>query len=219
MVIERTDSFEDNLNEIHVELGEENTRIFEFKLHELNGINMGSLGTSVISNLNLTEAVKTKISNQSYTVTYSDVYNNSAFSMVLSRLFAESVCNAINGELVRYRVLTSDMQSRSNGRYITDPILSFSELQEFGEMNDVMKGTPVICPDERLPHYRIFEFKSETGTSFSIRIDGGIHHGLRPKDRIYFEQDDLLNSDTEILKIVNYQLIYTLSLNDIAAPS
>jgi ATP-dependent helicase YprA (DUF1998 family) len=219
VVIERTDSFEDNLNEIHVELGEENTRIFEFKLHELNGINMGSLGTSVISNLNLTEAVKTKISNQSYTVTYSDVYNNSAFSMVLSRLFAESVCNAINGELVRYRVLTSDMQSRSNGRYITDPILSFSELQEFGEMNDVMKGTPVICPDERLPHYRIFEFKSETGTSFSIRIDGGIHHGLRPKDRIYFEQDDLLNSDTEILKIVNYELIYTLSLNDIAAPS
>ena len=138
--------------------------------------------------------------------------------MVLSRLFVESVCKAINSELTHYRALTSDMQTRSNGRYITDPILSFSELQEFGETNDIMNGTPVICPTERLPHYRIFEFKSETGTSFSLRIDGGIHHGLRPKDRIYFEQDNLLNSDIELVKMVNYELIYTLSLNDIAAP-
>ena len=218
VVIERINTSKDRFNDIHVELGEENTSLFEFKLQELNGINMGSLGASVISNLNLTETVKTKISNQNYTVTYSDVYNNSAFSMVLSRLFVESVCKAINSELTHYRALTSDMQTRSNGRYITDPILSFSELQEFGETNDIMNGTPVICPTERLPHYRILEFKSETGTSFSLRIDGGIHHGLRPKDRIYFEQDNLLNSDIELIKMVNYELIYTLSLNDIAAP-
>jgi hypothetical protein len=49
--------------------------------------------------------------------------------------------------------------------------------------------------------------------SFSIRIDGGIHHGLRPKKRIYFEQDEILNSKTELLKVVDYELIYTLSLN------
>jgi disulfide oxidoreductase YuzD len=213
VVIERTDNSEDRFNDIHIEFGEENTNLFEFKLHEFNGINMGSLGASVISNLNLTEALKTKISNQHFTVTYSDVYNNSAFSMVLSRLFVESVCKTINSELVHYRVLTSNMQSRSNGRYITDPILSFSELQEFGETNDVMKGTPVICPAERLPHYRIFEFKAETGISFSIRIDGGIQHGLRPKHRIYFEQEDLLNPETELVKMVDYELIYTLSVN------
>jgi hypothetical protein len=105
------------------------------------------------------------------------------------------------------------MQARSNGRFITDPFLSFSELQDFGETNEIMNGTPISCPEERLPHYRIFKFKSESGMSFSIRIDGGIHHGLRPKKRIYFEQDEILNSKTELLKVVDYELIYTLSLN------
>mgnify|MGYP007046325097 FL=1 len=118
----------------------------------------------------------------------------------------------IEGKVQNFRILTSDKMSKSHRRYITDPLRSFTELEDLGETHPILSGTPVICPDKRLPHYRIFDFKNTNGPSFSIRIDGGIQHGLRPKERIEFEEDNLLSNDLQIRKCVDYAMIYSLAI-------
>ena len=204
----------DNLEQVKIDLSRNNSSLYEFKLEELPIITMGNLGPHVLENLNMPEEVKNNLSNNTYSVDYLDIYNNSGFSLVMTKLFASNICSELNSELSKLRILTSDRPVQTRARFITDPLQSFSDLQNFGDTNPIMDSTPIICPDHYLPHYRIFNFKSEEGTSFSIRIDGGIHHGLRPKERIYFDQEELLNSTTEIIKTVNHELIYTLTIDN-----
>ena len=62
-----------------------------------------------------------------------------------------------------------------------------------------------------MPHYRYFEFADDKG-GFSIRIDGGISHGIKPVKPL--ENGEVDNESFEIRKVVDYDLIYNISLNN-----
>ena len=66
--------------------------------------------------------------------------------------------------------------------------------------------------EARLPHYRFFQFKSGD-ISFSIRIDGGIAHGIKPIQRLTSEDMKLENEIFDIRKDVNHDLIYNISID------
>jgi len=63
----------------------------------------------------------------------------------------------------------------------------------------------------KLPHYRYFEFKSDH-ISFTIRIDGGIAHGLKPQDYITSEYLSLENEIFRIKKDVYHDIIYNINI-------
>ena len=200
-------------NDVQTKLSSSESHLYEYLMNEADyPLTMGNLANHVMRNLKLNGSSLSALKGGEYEITYSDIYNNSAFSLVLSKLFAEGVVEFIEGKVQNFRILTSDKMSKSHCRYITDPLRSFTELEDLGETHPILSGTPVICPDKRLPHYRIFNFKNTYGPSFSIRIDGGIQHGLRPKERIEFEEDNLLSNDLQIRKCVDYAMIYSLAI-------
>lgn len=214
IIRELNDASNNSYLDINIELSENSNFLFEYKLSDTPYLSMGNLGNQVIKHLRIPNDLNRDLANRKYSVTYSDIYNNSAFSLVLTKLFASAVCEELRSELKHLRILTSDrLTRRSKARFISDPLLSFSDIQNFGDTNEIMNGTPIVCPDSSLPHYRIFDFQSEDGISFSIRVDGGIHHGLRPKNRIYFDQEEYLNPEIPLIKFVNHDLIYTLTID------
>ena len=67
--------------------------------------------------------------------------------------------------------------------------------------------------EHRLPHYRYFKFTSNE-TSFSIRIDAGIAHGLKPVERLTSNDMKMENQIFTIRKDVGYDLIYNINIED-----
>ena len=67
--------------------------------------------------------------------------------------------------------------------------------------------------ENRLPHYRYFQFTAND-ISFSIRIDGGIAHGFKPVDRLTSNEMTFENQIFEIRKDVLHDIIYNISIEN-----
>jgi len=67
--------------------------------------------------------------------------------------------------------------------------------------------------EKRLPHYRYFDFKSSK-VAFSIRIDAGIAHGLKPVERLTSRDMKMENQVFDIRKDVAYDIIYNISIEN-----
>jgi hypothetical protein len=64
--------------------------------------------------------------------------------------------------------------------------------------------------NKQLPHYRLFEFRSDE-VNFNLRIDGGIAHGFRYD----FNNPKILPSRNEVFNIykyVDYDIIYNVRI-------
>jgi hypothetical protein len=65
---------------------------------------------------------------------------------------------------------------------------------------------------EKIPNYRFFKFELDNKSCFEIRIDGGVHYGLKSKSRIPASKNNIPKEYFEIMKINNDDLIYNLTL-------
>ena len=68
----------------------------------------------------------------------------------------------------------------------------------------------LFCED--IPHYRFFKFELDNKSCFEIRIDGGVHYGLKSKRSISVSKNNIPKGYFEIMKINNDDLIYNLTL-------
>ena len=82
---------------------------------------------------------------------------------------------------------------------------------DLNELSKFISFNVVSEEEQRLPHYRYFDFKSKE-VSFHIRIDGGIAHGFKPKEFLKSDEMTYNNNPFEIKKDVRHDIIYNISL-------
>jgi hypothetical protein len=171
------------------------------------------LAKIMISNLKNPNDFLSKIKNQIFRVSYFDKYNLSEFSLRLLLQFIDELKNIGKFYVESLEVnLTKDVFRYNNSpRYI---IQSYNEIEDYSyDLEKLSKEYDFTCSlieTKRLPHYRYFEFKTDN-LSFSIRIDGGIAHGLKPVERLESEDMRYKNQIFEIRKDVYHDIIYNIS--------
>lgn len=170
----------------------------------------------VIGNLNNAEDFLSRIANQTFEVSYCDKYNQSEFSLRLMLQFINQIKQIwpINISALNVHLAKSDFRGPNYPEYI---IHNYKELDDYVyDLNAL--GTHFdfevnFIEEKRLPHYRYFDFKSSKVT-FTIRIDAGIAHGLKPVERLTSRDMKMENQVFDIRKDVGYDLIYNISIED-----
>lgn len=165
-------------------------------------------------NISDSENLISKISNQTYKVSYYDKYNQSEFSLRLMLQFVDEIKDLCEIEVSELGVHLnkSDFRSLKNPKYM---IHNYKELDDYVhdliEFSNCYDFEIVFNEEQKLPHYRYFEFKSNE-TIFSIRIDGGIAHGLKPSDRIISRNMKMKKQLFNIRKDVGHDIIYNINI-------
>ena len=173
------------------------------------------LALLMVSNLKNNQDLLSKISKKEFKVSYFDKYNQSEFSLRLLLQFVNQLKNIWNIQIsgLNVHLAKSDFKSHNFPQYI---IHNYKELDDYVyELNEIGSHFDFkiqFKEEHRLPHYRYFEFSSNE-ISFSIRIDGGIAHGLKPVARLTSNDMKFENQVFEIRKDVNYDLIYNINLD------
>jgi DEAD/DEAH box helicase domain-containing protein len=164
--------------------------------------------------LNLKELLS-KVSGKTYQVSYFDKYNQSEFSLRLILQFINQIREIWSIEVSEFNVHLSKADFKTFD-YPTYIINNYKELDDYvydlKELSKNFEFAISFKEERRLPHYRYFEFKSEE-TSFSVRIDAGIAHGLKPIERLTSNHMKMNNLVFEIRKDVRHDIIYNISVD------
>jgi len=191
--------------------------LFESRIGYLSdSIGSNDIAQLMIDNINDFKSFNTSIKKSKYTVTYTDKFNRSEFSLRLMIQFIESIQEVMNIDVSSLLVTLNerDFKADSYPFKLTD---FYKELDDYEyDLVQISRSTKfdvkVVRSTHRLPHYRMFEFVSDD-CKFNIRIDGGIAHGFKPLN------DDLSlgneNSIFEIKKSVFHDIIYNLRIEDL----
>ncbi|WP_339848303.1 DEAD/DEAH box helicase [uncultured Dokdonia sp.] len=170
----------------------------------------------MITNLNNAEDFLSRIANQTFEVSYYDKYNQSEFSLRLMLQFVNQMKQVwpINISTLNVHLSKSDFRNSKYPEYI---IHNYKELDDYvydlNELSRYFDFGVTFKEEQRLPHYRYFDFKSNE-VSFSIRIDAGIAHGLKPVERFTTRDLKLKNEIFDIRKDVIYDLIYNITIEN-----
>ena len=157
-----------------------------------------------------------KIVGKDFKVSYFDKYNQSEFSMRLMLQFINQLKELWSIDISELVVHLAKDVFRNNNypHYI---IHNYKELDDYvydlEELSNSYKFDVKLIEASNLPHYRYFEFKSND-MSFSVRIDGGIAHGLKPVDRLTSNEMKFDNQVFDIRKDVSHDIIYNISLEN-----
>ncbi len=168
------------------------------------------------ANLNNTEDFLSRIANQSFEVSYYDKYNQSEFSLRLMLQFINQIKQIwpINISALNVHLAKSDFRGPNYPEYI---IHNYKELDDYvydlKELGTHFDFEVNFKEEKRLPHYRYFDFKSSK-VAFSIRIDAGIAHGLKPVERLTSRDMKMENQVFDIRKDVAYDIIYNISIEN-----
>nr|WP_246200094.1 DEAD/DEAH box helicase [Maribacter luteus] len=177
--------------------------------------NSNDLAQIMSSNLNNLNELVTKIKERTFEVAYFDKYNQSEFSLRLLLQFINQIRKVWSIDISKLKVhlAGSDFRSFNYPEYI---IHNYKELDDYlYDLNELSKNFDfeiTFNEEHRLPHYRYFAFTSEN-TSFSIRIDAGIAHGLKPVDRLTSYDMKMDNQSFKIRKDVSHDIIYNISID------
>lgn len=152
-----------------------------------------------------------QIKDQKYKVFYIDKYNQSEFSLRLIIQFLDSFRKYTAIEIEEFTVILNDSDFKST-KSIIRMIDNYHTIDEYEK--DLLQITenlsfPVTLERRRdkLPHYRLFEFKS-VNREFILRIDGGIAHGFKP----VINRLPLRNEIFNIRKDVYHDIIYNVRI-------
>ena len=156
------------------------------------------------------------LSNEIFEVSYYDKYNQSEFSLRLLLQFINEIKKAwsVNVSALTVHLASADFKSNYYPEYI---IHNYKEMDDYvydlNELSNHFDFDVNFKEEARLPHYRFFKFSSEN-QKFTIRVDAGIHHGLKPVRRLRSNEMPMSNQVFDIRKDVNYDLIYNISFDD-----
>lgn len=165
-----------------------------------------------LSNLN---DLLAEVGGENYKVSYFDKYNQSEFSLRLILQFINQIQEIWSLKVSEFNVHLSkaDFRSFNYPEYI---INNYKQLDDYVyDLKGLSKhfDFAITFKEERyLPHYRYFEFKSDN-SSFSIRIDAGIAHGLKPVERLISNDMKMDNQVFEIRKDVRHDIIYNICVD------
>ena len=192
------------------------SNLYESRLTTIPGRKCESNGLAklMLENLNETDDFLSKVKGNSFKVSYLDKFNLTEFSMRLLLQFVnqlQSLC-AIKVESLDVHLTKEVFKSYTAPFYI---IHNYKTLEDYNydleQLAEVYNFKVQIKQVSKLPHYRYLEFKSDK-ISFSIRIDGGIAHGLKPLDRLESEQMSYNNQLFKIRKDVSHDIIYNINI-------
>jgi DEAD/DEAH box helicase domain-containing protein len=191
------------------------SRLYEARIHSIpRGVNNADLADILSHQLGSSEDLMTKIKGRSFNVNYYDKYNQSEFSlrMLLSLVKGLNDKWGINVDQLVIHLEIERFARNREPRYLIDNYASLTDYEDkMLDLVDAYSFAAEIKEENNLPHYRYFDFTDEKG-GFSIRIDGGIAHGIKPVERL--GNGILANEPFEIRKVVDYDLIYNISFND-----
>ncbi len=173
------------------------------------------LARLMIAKLNSPNEIVNKIKDKTFKVSYTDKFNQSEFSMRLMLQFINQLKTLWSIKVASLDVCLSKkvFKSFKYPNYIID---NYKELADY--KYDLMVLSKAfdfdinVVEKSQLPHYRYFEFIADD-VSFSIRIDGGIAHGLKPVGYLTSEELNLENEIFKIRKDVIHDMIYNISIN------
>ena len=155
-----------------------------------------------------------KIKTRNFSVDYFDKYNQSEFSMRLLLQFVDqiqAICNIKIHDL-KIHLSENDFKSYREPYHIIDNYKTVDDYEnDLIQIADDFDFNINLVNEERLPHYRFFQFKNDE-MSFSIRIDGGIAHGIKPVDYLKSEEMALENTIFKIKKDIHHDIIYTINI-------
>jgi len=168
------------------------------------------------SQLNNLKDLLSKIKGKTFEVAYFDKYNQSEFSMRIMLQFLNQLQTLwpIDISSLKVHLAKTDFKSYNYPEFI---IHNYKEMDDYvydlKELSKHLSFEVDIKEEYRLPHYRYFRFTGEN-TSFSIRIDGGIAHGLKPVDRLTSQDMSYENEVFDLRKDVSYDIIYNINIED-----
>ena len=171
------------------------------------------LAKLMISNLNDSQNLLSKIKNQSYKVAYFDKYNQSEFSLRVMLQFVNQIKEEFDIDISDLTVHLEKAAFRGVN-YPQFIIHNYKDVEDYTydlqQLSSNFSFSITAKEEFRIPHYRYFEFSSENN-SFTVRIDGGIAHGIKPKERL--SSNDMTYDDQifEIRKDVNYDMIFNIN--------
>ncbi|MEM8522645.1 DEAD/DEAH box helicase [Flavobacterium sp. PL12] len=181
--------------------------------HVPSGTQSNDLAKVMIENLHNVKSFINKIENKTYSVSYFDKYNQSEFSMRMLLQFIDQLrqeCNFSINEL-NVHLEKAAFKSYSFPEYI---IHNYKTIEDYThDLNELAPAFDfkISTKEEfRLPHYRYFEFSADD-SSFIIRIDGGIAHGTKPKERLLSQEMTYDNQLFEIRKDVSHDIIFNIN--------
>lgn len=187
--------------------------IYEARIsHVPNGTDSSELCSLLIENIPSWDSLINEIKGEKYTIDYYDKYNQSEFSMRLLLQFVYELREALDVNIEQLNIHLCDDDFERNYRPPQFMIHNYQSIDDYSRNLDDfdLDFNAHIVREDRLPHYRYFVFKS-TNQAFTVRIDGGIAHGLKPVE--YLEEGELPKGKGlkfKIRKDVPHDLIYTI---------
>ncbi|PCJ67353.1 MAG: hypothetical protein COA58_03265 [Bacteroidetes bacterium] len=190
--------------------------LYESRVSYIENGKMSSnrLATVISNNIENKDSFIDRINGGDYKVSYFDKYNQSEFSMRLLLQFVESLQSEWGVEVSKLEVNLSsrDFRATQYPYYIIDNYQSIEDYKD--DLNILSEHfsfeSELIDVAGRLPHYRYLLFEGES-EKFTLRIDGGIAHGLKPCEHLRSEELSLDNRNFEIRKDAVHDIIYNIS--------
>ena len=123
----------------------------------------------------------------------------------------QDVCS-IEVESLKVQLTSDVFKSYNEPFYIINNYKTIDDYQyDLEQLAPAYNFEAEVKQVARLPHYRYLEFKSDSMT-FSIRIDGGVAHGLKPLDRLESANMSFEDQLFKIRKDVSHDIIYNISI-------
>lgn len=190
-------------------------KLFESKVSIIpQGAKSNDLVSNMFKNLSNSQELLSQIKGEEFKVTYFDKYNQSEFSL---RLLLQFINEFVKKANIKVSDLSIHLEGDAfrNNRYPVFIIHNYATIQDYQydleQLSKYLDFNVSTVVDERLPHYRYFEFKSKK-TTFQIRIDAGIAHGFKPVERLRAEDMSYELTSFEIRKDVMHDIIYNISI-------
>jgi DEAD/DEAH box helicase domain-containing protein len=194
------------------------SNLFESRLKNIPGrvCQSNDLAKLMLDNLDRASEFLSVIAGGSFKVTYFDKYNLSEFSMRLILQFVNEFQKiaSINVEELKICLAGNVFRSYNEPFHIIDGYKHIDDYdQDLQGLNPVYDFDVQLKKAYKLPHYRYLEFKSDEKT-FSIRIDGGIAHGLKPVEWLESQNMSYANLIFKIKKDVYHDIIYNINIDN-----
>lgn len=192
----------------------DSSNLFESRIKFVpNNTQSNELAKLMINNLHDAQNLLAKLKNKTFSVSYFDKYNQSEFSLRLMLQFIDQLKEQWDIEISELNVHLEKTAFRG-ANYPEFIIHNYKELEDYvydlKELSNNFSFKVNAKEEFRLPHYRYFQFSTEDST-FTIRIDGGIAHGIKPKERLTSKDMTYDNQLFEIRKDVNYDIIFNIN--------
>mgnify|MGYP003115253462 CR=1 FL=1 len=168
----------------------------------------------LIKNLTNSEDFISKITDKTYKVSYYDKFNQSEYALRLLLQFVNQFKALVGIKVSELNIHLSerDFRSYKTPEFIIDNYRALSDYEnKMSLLNESFEFEVAIQKENRLPHYRYLEFKNDS-TTFNLRIDAGLSHGIGPVRHL--RPEDLKNENEifEIRKYVSHDLIYNINI-------